>query len=162
MAEIDPIVEPLLTGLLNSPMAHYGRAATVRLEEIERIGDEGFDFRGGRRAAQRQRRRVQAERQIKAIDAVVQNALARELALTARLQDLAKRLKIRSIGVLPAGTGDGRARAVARPGRVDQLLNPARATAIKTFLDVWVDAVGETRQRLEQELGWPSPAAPPL
>lgn len=155
MAEIDPIVEPLLTGLLNSPMADYGRAASVRLEEIEGFGDEGVDLRGGRQAAQRQRRRMRAERQIKAIDAVVQNALTRELALTDRLQGLAERLKIRSIGVLPASSGEAAgeaaAEAVGRPGRVDQLLNPARATAIKTFLEVWADAVGETRKRLEQE-----------
>ena len=151
MAEIDPIVEPLLTGLLNSPMADYGRAASVRLEEIEGFGDEGVELRGGRRAAQRQRRRMRAERQIKAIDAVVQNALTRELALTDRLQGLAERLKIRSIGVLPASSGEAAGEAVGRPGRVDQLLNPARATAIKTFLEVWADAVGETRKRLEQE-----------
>ncbi len=152
MAEIDPIVEPLLTGLLNSPMADYGRAATVRLEEIEGFGDEAFDFRRGPRAAQRQRRRMRAERQIKAIDAVIQNTLTRELALTDRLQGLVERLRIRSIGVLPVSSGEAPAEAVARPGRVDQLLNPARAAAIKTFLEVWADAVGETRQRLEREL----------
>ncbi|MCP2081884.1 hypothetical protein [Methylorubrum salsuginis] len=152
MAEIDPIVEPLLTGLLNSPMADYGRAATVRLEENEGFRDEGFDLRAGRRAAQRQRRRMRAERQIKAIDAVVQNALTRELALTDRLQGLAERLKIRSIGVLPAGTGEATAEAVSSPGPIDELLNSARATAIKTFLEVWADAVRETRQRLEHEL----------
>lgn len=150
MTEIDPTVEPLLTGLMNSPMADYARAAAVRLEEIEGFGDEVF-FRRGQRITQRQRRRIRAERQVKAIDAVVRNALTRELELTDRLQGLAERLKIRSIGVLPANTGEVAAEAVARPGPVDELLNPARAKAIKTFLEAWADAVGEVSQRLEEE-----------
>lgn len=146
MTEIDPTVEPLLAGLMNSPMADYARAAAVRLEEIEGFGDEVFIRRG-----QRQRRRIRAERQVKAIDAVVRNALTRELELTDRLQGLAERLKIRSIGVLPANTGEVAAEAIARPGPVDELLNPARAKAIKTFLEAWADAVGEVSQRLEEE-----------
>lgn len=162
MAEIDPDVETLLATLLQGPLASLGRLAVERLvadgetdeDDGEGAGRFGVSRDGEDTVARilkspedpRHRRR----RQLTLATKVVMAKLDRERAISERLRDLAPRLALKRVAVMP-GPANANGETADLPS--DDLLDPQRDAAIAAFQDVWVEAVNDLRAAWEVDDG---------
>lgn len=142
MAAIDPDLDELLSVLLTTPLAFCAQAAIDSI--VDEAGDDPEErfFRRDFEPFHFERRSRYS--QLDLADRVISGRIKREIRMLQDLRQMAPDLGLDSVGILPADP----TRSAEGQG-VTELLDLARETAMRAFLDAWNAVSGELRQRWE-------------